>query len=161
MWQQLQKRMNLLTNNLTKCGHMLDTQSRGSDLLNAVQDRERERERERDEADCEEESLAAKSLHNAQSWLQGSQYDQGDDIEELLDKCHPGSCDWMHDHPKLKSWLQNGREHPVLWLKGIPGSGKSRHPIDLVAQSSEVIFQAKACFAPNSFRQYNLLETAR
>lgn len=38
---------------------------------------------------------------------------------------YPGTCGWILKTPKVRSWLQNKRETPMLWLQGSPGTGKS------------------------------------
>ncbi|KAK7993265.1 hypothetical protein PG989_006646 [Apiospora arundinis] len=39
-----------------------------------------------------------------------------------------GECEWLFEQPKFKNWCnENGdlAPHPILWIKGNPGSGKS------------------------------------
>ena len=50
----------------------------------------------------------------------------------------PDTCEWLSDHPTYKRWT--GWEHPLLWIKGNPGTGKStllRHALTLHEQDPD------------------------
>ncbi|KAK5004662.1 hypothetical protein LTR28_008621, partial [Elasticomyces elasticus] len=59
------------------------------------------------------------------NWLDAGKDEQENKLDTLAEKCHPGTCDWLFQQPKVISWLDHGSGPPVLWLKGKPGSGKS------------------------------------
>lgn len=99
---------------------------RGTLSIQDVIDARENRKQVEQNIDEEEQKVITNELNNALSWLKASKYDQGNELYKLLDRCHPGSCDWIHGNPKVKSWMRNGREHSILWLKGIPGSGELR-----------------------------------
>lgn len=119
-WSRLQERQKVVVSDLMVCGQLLEgplpiqaamkANERREDLLRKVREEEQER--------------AATELINAQNWLKAAQFDQEDELDDLLKRCHEGSCDWIHDHPKIKSWIRQGHDYTVLWLKGMPGSGK-------------------------------------
>jgi hypothetical protein len=92
-------------------------------LQDIVEARERRESSQKKVAD-EAQKVADSELINTQNWLKASKYDQGDELDVLAKRCHEGSCDWIHDHPKIKSWMRQGHDHSILWLRGIPGSGK-------------------------------------
>lgn len=49
-----------------------------------------------------------------------------DTLETLLERCTPGSCDWVLSNNALDSFLSDQTEQPsILSLIGAPGSGKS------------------------------------
>lgn len=40
----------------------------------------------------------------------------------------PGTCEWLFDDPRFRSWIDDSKlhhHHGFLWIKGKPGSGKS------------------------------------
>ncbi|MCJ1358745.1 MAG: hypothetical protein MMC33_008745 [Icmadophila ericetorum] len=82
-------------------------------------------EKQKEQLDHQEEQRTYAQLQNVLTWLNASQ-----DQEELLDKyyaqCFPKSCDWITAKLKVQSWLSDGQEHPLLWLRGIPGADSSR-----------------------------------
>lgn len=81
------------------------------------------RARWREERLAQEKAQSAMQLENVTRWLQAAKLDQEDELDDIFDRAQEGTCDWIHENPKLKSWLLPGHEHNVLWLKGKPGSG--------------------------------------
>lgn len=41
-----------------------------------------------------------------------------------IDTATHSTCEWIYQHPSYQKWLNSG-DHRLLWVKGIPGSGKS------------------------------------
>ncbi|KAM6513595.1 hypothetical protein FALCPG4_015982 [Fusarium falciforme] len=62
-------------------------------------------------------------------WLEvGDSKSYQEDKLELLrnpNHCSEGTGQWLTKSHQIRSWLQFGRGHSVLWLHGKPGSGKS------------------------------------
>jgi DNA-binding Lrp family transcriptional regulator len=74
-----------------------------------------------------DEEHAAKQYKAIMSWLKADEPDQLTIFESISAEGfkHPGTCGWISKTPKVRSWLQNRRETPMLWLQGSPGAGKS------------------------------------
>ena len=48
------------------------------------------------------------------------------DLDSHLAGALPGSCQWLHRNASFRSWLDaSNQEVGVLWLAGLPGTGKS------------------------------------
>lgn len=103
-------------------GELAGQERIASRLNKALEDRERRQS----ETDKEDEKKSIIERQNARTWLEASKLDQEHELYDLVSRCHQGSCDWIYDNPKIKHWLQQGSDHSVLWLKGKPGSGKSK-----------------------------------
>jgi WD40 repeat protein len=49
-----------------------------------------------------------------------------DDLEYFLDRWIEGSCEWVLKNKLFQSWRESASPTPqVLWLRGLPGTGKS------------------------------------
>jgi hypothetical protein len=60
------------------------------------------------------------SLHN---WISPIEYWKHHKL--VFDDLHPGSGEWLLNKDEFESW-ESSTQTSVLWLHGIPGSGKSR-----------------------------------
>lgn len=74
-----------------------------------------------------EEKQAIKQYQSIIAWMNIDESDQLAIFESITaeGRSYPGTCAWILENPKVKSWLQKRPESPVLWLQGTPGSGKS------------------------------------
>jgi hypothetical protein len=57
-------------------------------------------------------------------WLDFKDYKQHDEVDKLLDKCHEGTSEWLLKYPKMQAWLNGSSDASIMWLHGIPGSGR-------------------------------------
>ena len=67
------------------------------------------------------------TIHNIRSWLQPTSYnDVGGEYRRHLASHVPGTGAWLTSSAEYRQWLQ-GTDGPqgLLWIRGIPGSGKS------------------------------------
>ena len=62
-------------------------------------------------------------LQDVISWLDVEDCAQEDELDRLSYRRQAGTCDWILDALKAKSWMKDDTSDPVLWLKGIPGAG--------------------------------------
>lgn len=118
-WERFDKRLRLILDDLTVYGQLAGEEQTASRLIKAQE----ERERRQNETDRENEGKSIIERQNVWTWLEASKLDQEQELYDLVSRCHQGSCDWVYDNPKIKSWFQQGPDHSVLWLKGKPGSG--------------------------------------
>lgn len=82
--------------------------------------------------------LAPDDLVRVGGWLKPTAYDaDNSEYYKHLTAHLPGTCDWLCDSAPYKAWHGDdgdgdGNKHGMLWLKGIPGSGKSVMAASLV-----------------------------
>jgi outer membrane murein-binding lipoprotein Lpp len=58
-----------------------------------------------------------------------------DTYYSIAKKRLPGSGDWIREEPQFEAWLQ--RKNSILWISGIPGSGKSFLAGNIIAYLKE------------------------
>lgn len=65
------------------------------------------------------------TLSAIRAWLQPTAYDvAGGEYHKHLASHAPGTGAWLTASDTYQEWL-HGDEHGLLWIRGIPGSGKS------------------------------------
>lgn len=78
--------------------------------------------------------LAADKLTEIREWLEPTAYDiSGGEYRKHASSHLFGTGDWLTALPEYQKWL-TGRDHGLLWVKGIPGSGKSVMAAKLIAE---------------------------
>ncbi|GAM41921.1 hypothetical protein TCE0_042f15429 [Talaromyces pinophilus] len=78
--------------------------------------------------------LPADELENIRNWLQPTPYDlERSEFSRHIASYLQGTCQWLLSTRTYKEWHQ-GIENGVLWLKGIPGSGKSVMAASIIQQ---------------------------
>jgi hypothetical protein len=85
------------------------------------------REESLDKINREEKVQASKEYRSILSWLKVDETEQTQITETISDEelKYPQTSAWLTSDPKIKSWLRNRPEQPLLWLLGNPGCGKS------------------------------------
>ncbi|KAI7774252.1 hypothetical protein LA080_009029 [Diaporthe eres] len=64
-------------------------------------------------------------IQNLRAWLKPTSYDlESSEYRKHLGSHAPGTGDWLTTSRSYKDWLQS-EDTGLLWIKGIPGSGKS------------------------------------
>ncbi|KAE9567843.1 hypothetical protein CGMCC3_g16020 [Colletotrichum fructicola] len=64
-------------------------------------------------------------IENQRAWLQPTKYDlESGEYRKHLSSRVPGTGEWIASNSTYNNWLK-GEEQGLLWIKGIPGSGKS------------------------------------
>lgn len=72
-----------------------------------------------------EASLSPEELVKVQAWLQPTDYKaQSSEFHRHLASQAPGTGLWICETSKYQQW-QESNEHGSLWIKGVPGAGKS------------------------------------
>ncbi|VUC27045.1 unnamed protein product [Clonostachys rosea] len=67
----------------------------------------------------------AETIEKIRAWLQPTSYDiAGGEYRKHLASHVSGTGSWLTSSDTYKQWLEDD-EHGLLWIKGIPGSGKS------------------------------------
>ena len=68
---------------------------------------------------------AMKSMEDLRKWLQPTEYlSLGNEYKKHLNSYVPGTGDWLRESEIVRNW-EDGTKKGCLWVKGIPGSGKS------------------------------------
>lgn len=85
------------------------------------------REQSLQKISSEDKEQSAKEFQAIQSWLRVNECDQLAIFESAADPGNrfPGTCVWVLNNAKIRSWLQKSPLSSLLWLSGIAGSGKS------------------------------------
>lgn len=75
----------------------------------------------------EDKEQSAKEFQAIQSWLRVNECDQLAIFETAAGPGNrfPGTCGWVLNNAKIRSWLQKSPQSSILWLSGVAGSGKS------------------------------------
>ncbi|KAI9872454.1 MAG: hypothetical protein M1830_001605, partial [Pleopsidium flavum] len=47
------------------------------------------------------------------------------DHERIQKELYRGTCEWILDNPTISAWISLTSPEPLLWISGIPGSGKT------------------------------------
>ena len=118
-WSSFDIRFKGILESLDKHSHWLDREANAINIVEARQ----WRTKASDDAEARERQRLDIQFHEALKWLAVD--DQEEDLDQLTDRCQPGSCNWLFHQPELLSWMDEAHSIPLLWLKGIPGSGKS------------------------------------
>jgi hypothetical protein len=73
-----------------------------------------------------DQDLQSHQRNAVMSWLSVSDSSQENELEDLhrYTRDYPDTCNWIVKDKKISSWMKLGKDHPILWLMGNPGSGK-------------------------------------
>jgi ankyrin repeat protein len=75
--------------------------------------------------DRHEANLSSEDLAKIQTWLQPTSYTaDSSEFRRHLASQAPGTAHWICDTSKFEQW-QTSDNHGSLWIKGVPGAGKS------------------------------------
>ncbi|CAG9998801.1 unnamed protein product [Clonostachys byssicola] len=81
-----------------------------------------------DVSDFNEENILPQPAHVQEairSWLKPTSYDaENGEFKKHLASYLPGTGEWLLESPTFREWHQS-QDQGMLWIKGIPGSGKS------------------------------------
>ncbi|KAJ5643004.1 uncharacterized protein N7484_005511 [Penicillium longicatenatum] len=76
--------------------------------------------------------VSIEEIKRIREWLEPTSYAiAGGDFRKHLASHSPGTGQWLTSTDEYRRWLQ-GNECGLLWVKGIPGSGKSVHAAKLI-----------------------------
>lgn len=59
------------------------------------------------------------------AWLSAAEDSQEDYLHQLADHRQLGTCNWILEHDQVNLWTEDEGADAILWMTGIPGSGKS------------------------------------
>ncbi|KAJ6786444.1 hypothetical protein PWT90_03329 [Aphanocladium album] len=88
--------------------------------------------------DNEPSPLSDEKLTEVRQWLEPTAYDiSGGEYRKHASSHLSGTGSWLTASAEYQQWLTS-REHGLLWIKGIPGSGKSVMAAKIIAELREV-----------------------
>jgi hypothetical protein len=119
-WKGFDTRFKVILNSLAKHSELVDKEANSFDIVEAKE----WRTRWLDEISKKEKARVASQFQDVLSWLEVSSSEQEDKIDDLSNRSHSGSCNWILNNQKTRLWMRKGPEQPIMWLKGKPGSGK-------------------------------------
>ena len=121
LWKGFQFRFNGILKKLAQHQKLLMQQVTVIDVVEARQWRTNN-----EEEVARQEKLTRKDwVHDSISWLKGSGELRDDELERLSEKRQEGTCEWIFKNPRFRAWKDDAHVEPVLWVKGIPGAGKT------------------------------------
>ncbi|KAI1273844.1 hypothetical protein F5Y07DRAFT_375279 [Xylaria sp. FL0933] len=137
-WGRFQRRFDHTLENMKRHESLIDNEANARNILEAQKMRQEIREwRKHDLERIErlEKDEAGKQYHSITSWLKVNDSEQQLMYDALHSEgqSHPGTCTWVHKNKKVQLFLQRKPVNQVLWLQGVPGSGKSVLTTELVA----------------------------
>jgi hypothetical protein len=115
---------------LKRHGDLIDQEANAHNIAEASrmrQDIRTWREESLDQVERDEKERAASHYRSILSWLKTDESEQLSICDSIFEEGSkfPGTCSWIVQHPKIRSWLQQRPDTPVVWLQGNPGAGKS------------------------------------
>lgn len=86
------------------------------------------------QASSDASPLAAHKFAKVREWLEPTAYDiPGGEYRKHASSYLSGTGSWFTASPEYQQWLTS-RDHGLLWVKGIPGSGKSVMAAKIIAE---------------------------
>ncbi|KAF4982526.1 hypothetical protein FZEAL_1865 [Fusarium zealandicum] len=75
----------------------------------------------------------AEEIRQIRAWLEPTSYTiAGGEFRKHIASHAPGTGQWLASTDEYQKWLRGDGECGLLWIKGIPGSGKSVHVAKLI-----------------------------
>ncbi|KAI0459295.1 hypothetical protein F5B21DRAFT_526028 [Xylaria acuta] len=137
-WGRFQRRFDHTLENMKRHESLIDKEANARNIFEAQKMRQEIREwRKNDLEKIErlEKDEAGKQYHSIASWLKVNDSEQQLLYDALHSEgqSHPGTCTWAPKNKKVQLFLQRKPVNQVLWLQGVPGSGKSVLTTELIA----------------------------
>jgi len=118
-WKAFQNRFQGILVNLRRHTDLLDKEAASIHFLDA----KRMADQTLQEVDDRERRRCASELREVFSWLSPDPY-QDQRLDKLSRDCQADTCEWLLRNDVISSWIREGESRPVVWLNGIPGSGR-------------------------------------
>ncbi|KAI9708049.1 MAG: hypothetical protein M1820_004253 [Bogoriella megaspora] len=122
-WVRFEARFKIILADLAKHSELVDKEAAAFAIAEAREWRDKwQKQISKQESDRADSQLKAAIV-----WFDVQRWDseQEDELCRLSDRCQRGTCAWVFDNPKMKSWIRHGPQQNLVWMKGKPGSGKS------------------------------------
>ena len=120
LWNSFELRFDAILSSLSRHRDLIDHEAASFDIVQASENRRKINQ----ELEKSEEERSDSHLLATLSWLGVEDRLQEDNLSRLNDRRFPDTCQWLLKTPQYQSWLVDNKKHSILWLWGIPGSGK-------------------------------------
>ncbi|KAJ2980469.1 hypothetical protein NUW58_g6935 [Xylaria curta] len=129
-WGRFERRFDGILESMKRHEGLIDKEANAYNIAESQKMREEIREwRRKDLEQTEqlEKDEARRRYESIASWLKANDSEQ----QLIYDSLHsegqnyPGTCDWALKNKKIQLYFQRKPATQVLWLHGVPGSGKS------------------------------------
>ncbi|OAP57410.1 hypothetical protein AYL99_08148 [Fonsecaea erecta] len=122
-WRGFSRRFNAILQRLARGRDLIDKEAQSFAILDAKAFRQQILE----DIERTEHERQEWQLRDTLAWLdlRGQDLEQDDLFECRSRARNPGTCAWILENSALRSWLDPEDSRPQLWLRGIPGSGKT------------------------------------
>lgn len=121
LWKSFDSRFNGILESLIKHKEILNKEVVTIDVAEVHSWRAKQQE----EIEIREMRRLNTYIHDTIAWLGISTIEQVDRLDELVSRRLDGTCQWIFRNEKFRAWKDDALGEPVLWVKGIPGSGLS------------------------------------
>ena len=119
-WKSFELRFDSILTSLRHHQELIDKEAVSFDIIQASEARKKaEEELER----IEQERFSSR-LQAVLEFLAVDDRKQEDDLDFLSQRRHPDTCKWFLQCSQFQAWLKDPQKVSVLWIWGIPGSGK-------------------------------------
>ncbi|UZP43119.1 hypothetical protein NXS19_010935 [Fusarium pseudograminearum] len=129
-WGRFQRKFGNILDDLKHHGALIDLEANAHNISQAKKMRDdirRWREESENRVRQEDNEHTAKQYGSIVSWLKSNDVDQlaiVDSISSEVEK-YQGTCAWILQNKRIRSWADAKPNTPALWLKGSAGTGKS------------------------------------
>ncbi|KAH7170201.1 hypothetical protein EDB81DRAFT_908734 [Dactylonectria macrodidyma] len=112
-WGRFQRRFENILEDLKRHGQLIDTEANAYNIS--------------EEQKMRQDLRSWQKRVSPRSWLNLNESDQLIIFSSVSTQGseYPGTCEWVLQNPKVRSWCQRKPDTAILWLQGAPGSGKS------------------------------------
>ncbi|UPK96932.1 hypothetical protein LCI18_007867 [Fusarium solani-melongenae] len=143
-WGRFERTFKHILEDLKEHGSLIDKEANARNIAEAkemreniqswrkeIQARKEEIQARREESQSqlsrEETEQSAKQFKAIASWLKINESDQLAIFDSISSEVaeYQGTCGWILENPKVRSWLKRKPDTPALWLQGSAGTGKS------------------------------------
>jgi hypothetical protein len=121
LWKDFGVRFLGILENLERHRDLVDKEASAIAIIEA----KKWRVQQQDDIDRIEGERRDRQFQDCISWLAIDDRSQEDALHKLSQRRQEGTCEWVLTSSQLRMWVEDQHEEPVLWLKGIPGAGKS------------------------------------
>ncbi|KAF5231675.1 hypothetical protein FAUST_9142 [Fusarium austroamericanum] len=129
-WGRFERRFGNILEDLKHHGALIDLEASAHNISQSKKMRDdirRWREESENRVRREDNEHTAKQYGSIVSWLKVNDADQlaiVDSISSEVEK-YQGTCGWILQNKRIRSWADTKPSTPALWLKGSAGTGKS------------------------------------
>jgi hypothetical protein len=174
-WGRFQRRFDNIIEDLEKHGDRIDKDANAYNITEAKAMREQLsvwRQEALTRIAKDEEDQDMRQLRSICTWLKLNEKDQIALFDQIYSDgaMYDGTCSWILNNKKMKSWLKKGAEDRFLWIQGNPGSGKSillGRVVSFLRSQDSIVMSHFATYSYASSTQYDevlkslLLQMAR